>query len=97
MFSNASLFIRALPVVLHEHVFSLRNAENNCSLVHVVTGSVNKTAFNVNMFGKASELHSLILLNASVGLSAAFNRKSLLYHDISSGTNSPEDFVKSFS
>ena len=49
------------------------------------------------MFGNVSDLHSLMLLKASVGLSAAFNRKSFLYDNISSGTNSPEDFFKSFS
>ena len=97
MFSNASPFIRVVPVVFRKHVFGLRNVENYCSLVHVVTGRVNKMLINVNMFGKASELHSLMLLNASVGLSAAFNRKIFLYHNISSGTSSPEDFVKSFS
>ena len=47
--------------------------------MHVITGKVNKMVINVNMFEKVSEVHSLMLLNASVGLSAAFNRKSFLY------------------
>ena len=97
MFSIAGPFIRVVPLVFRKHVFSLRDVENDCSLVHVVTGRVNKMVINVNMFEKASELHSLMLLNALVSLSVAFNRKSFLYHNISSGTSSPEDFVKSFS
>ena len=97
MLSNASPFIQVVPVVFRKHVFSLHNVENDCSLVHVVTGRVNKMVIIVNMFGKVSELHFLMLLNASIGLSAAFNRKSFLYHNISSRTNSLENFVKSFS
>ena len=99
MISNANPFIRVVPVVFRKHVFSLRNVENDCSLMHVITRRVNKMVINVNInrFGKASELHSLMLLNASVGLSAAFNQKSFLYHNISSGTSSLEDFVKLFS
>ena len=68
-----------MPVVFRKYVFSLRtNVKNDRSLVHVVTGRVNKMVINVNMCGKASDLHSLMLLNASVGLYAAFNRKSYL-------------------
>ena len=85
MFSDASPLIRVVPVVFRKHLFSLLNVENDCSLVHVVTGRVNKMVITVNMFGKASEMHSLMLLNASDGLSTAFNRKSFLYNDISSG------------
>ena len=96
MFNNASPFIRVVPVVFRKYIFSLHNVKNNRLLVHVVTGRVNKMDINVNMFGKASELHSLMLLNASIGLPAAFNRESFLYHNISSGTSSSEDFVKSF-
>ena len=97
MFSNASSFIRVVLVVFRKRGFSLHNEENDCSLVHAVTGRVNKMVINANMFGKVSELHSLMLLTASVGLSAAFNRKRFLYYNIGLGTNSPEDFVKSFS
>ena len=61
-----------LPVVFRKHVFNLLNVENDCLLVHVITGRVNKMVINVNMFGKVSELLSLMLLNASVGLSTAF-------------------------
>ena len=81
MFSNLNPFIRVVPVVFCKHVFSLCNVKNDCSLVYVVTERVNKMVINVNMFGKASELYSLMLLNASVRLSAAFNRKSFLYHN----------------
>ena len=51
---------------------------------------------NVKMLGKASALHSLMLLNASMLLfSAVFSRESFPYHTFSSGTNSFGDFVKS--
>ena len=43
-----------VPVVFRKYVFSLRNVENDRSLVHIVTGRVNKMVINVNMLGKAS-------------------------------------------
>ena len=62
MLNNASTFIPVVPVVFRKHVFSLGNVENDCSIVHVVAGRVNKMIINVNTFGKASELHLLMLL-----------------------------------
>ena len=44
--------MRVVPVVFRKYVFSLCNVENDRSLVHVVTGRVNKMVINVNMFGK---------------------------------------------
>ena len=57
--------MRVVPVVFRKYVFSLRDVENDRSLVHVVTGRVNKMVINVNMLGKASGQHSLMLFDAS--------------------------------
>ena len=43
---------------------------------------------NVNMLGKASGQHSLMLFNASVAFFATFKRESFRYHSLSSDTNS---------
>ena len=88
--------MRVVPVVFRKYVFILRNVENDRSLVHVVTGRVNKMMINVNMLGKASGQHSLMLFNASVAFFATFKRESFQYHSLSSDTNSSGDFVKSF-
>ena len=95
MCSKARPFMRVVPVLFRKYVFSLRRVEKDHSLVHVVTGSVSEMVINVNMFGKASGQHSLMLLNTSVGFFASFNRESFRYHSFSSGTSSSGDFVTS--
>jgi len=47
MVNNASPFILLSLVVLREYVFSLRKAEKDRSLVHVVTGRVKNIWINV--------------------------------------------------
>ena len=88
--------MRVVPVVFRKYVFSLHNVENDRSLVHVVTGRVNKMVINVHMLGKASGQHSLMLFNASVAFFATFKRENFRYHNLSSDTNSSGDYVKSF-
>ena len=76
MFSNANPFIRVEPVVFRKGVFSLRNMENvNFVNSYGKNVGVNKIVTDANVFGKTSKLHFSMLLNASVGLSAAFSRK----------------------
>ena len=84
MFSNASPFIRVVPVVFRKYVFSLRNVEKNRSPVNVDTGRVDKMVNNVNVFGKASALHSSMLFSAFVSLFDASSRESFLNHNVSS-------------
>ena len=52
---------------------------------------------NASMFEKASKPHSLMLLIALVGLSAALSQKNFACYNLSSGSSSSEDWLKLFS